>query len=725
MSGDADIEVLEKRLGLRDVYTICVGAMFASGFFFLPGVAAGNTGPSVVLAYLLSAVVMVPAMYSISELSSAMPRAGGAYFFIHRSLGPWFGVIGGIGLWLVLVLKSSFALVGMGAYIALFFDVPMVPLAVALTVAFGLLNTVGVKETAWLQNFLVFMLVPILAYYVTAGLFHLGGEGFATVHSRQFSPFLAFGTLGLVSTIGLVSISYAGLTKIASAAEEIRDLDRNLPLGMGLALLTATAIYVGGVYIMVGAIDPAVLRDDLTPVATAGEAFLHWLPGELGLLLVVVAAIAAFASTGNAGILTASRYPLAMARDELVWSGFERIGRFSTPTVAITATCAIMIAAIVFLDVERLAKLGSAFILLTFALINLAVIIMRESRIEAYAPGYRSPLYPWMQIFGVVAMLGLIATLGIFAVLFVVVIVAGSAGWYQVYAKGRVAQRGAIFSYFRRLSRLGEPGVDHELWRLLQERGTTVEDSYEELVARARTLDIHERVSMDEVLDRVAGELASDLDMAVDGLRMVLESAQEGAITPADTSVGLIDVMLDEIGHPVVALVRVEHGVRIGEGRQFPGEDRTEEEQQEEQHEEVDGASAVARRVSGLIVLFSPGEAMTQHLRILAELATQVEEGDFSRRWRWAQDEHELKEALLRHEWFVTVEIRADGPTRGLDGRRIRDIDWPANTLVALVRRNGHAIFPRGGTRLQGGDRMTIIGPPDEIEALFDRYARK
>ncbi|MDX1622091.1 MAG: amino acid permease, partial [Nitriliruptorales bacterium] len=689
-------------------------AMFASGFFFLPGVAAGNAGPSVVLAYGVSAVLMVPAMYSIAELSSAMPRAGGAYFFIHRSLGPWFGVIGGVGLWLVLVLKSAFALVGMGAYIALFFDVPMVPFAVALTVAFGLLNTVGVKETAWLQNFLVFTLVPILAYYVVAGLFHVGGEGFGAVHDRQFTPFMPFGTLGFVSTVGLVSISYAGLTKIASAAEEIQDLDRNMPLGMLLALLTAAAIYVGGVYIMVASISPDALRGDLTPVATAGEVILGWLPGDLGLVLVVIAAIAAFASTGNAGILTASRYPLAMARDELVWSGFERISRFTTPTVAIWATCATMIAAIVFLDVERLAKLGSAFILLTFALINLAVIIMRESRIEAYAPGYRTPLYPWMQIAGIGAMLGLIATLGVFAVLFVVVIIVAATAWYRVYAKGRVARRGAIYTYFGRLSRLGESGVDHELWRLLQERGTTVEDSYEELVARARTTDITERVSIGEVIDRVVEHLSGDVELPPEELRDILMDALEGAIVPDGTAMAFVDVMLEGVEQPLAELVRITEGVYVGPGQQFPGE-------------ELDTATDVptvrAQHVRGLIILITPEDAMTQHLRILAELVTQVEEPDFSRRWRRAQDEHELKEALLRHEWFVVVEVDADGPTRALDGRRIRDIEWPPNTLVALVRRNGHAIFPRGGTRLRDGDRMTVIGPPDEVEELFERYA--
>jgi basic amino acid/polyamine antiporter, APA family len=434
---DPTIERLEKRLGLLDVYAICTGAMFASGFFLLPGIAAANAGPSVVLAYLLSSILMIPGMFSIAELSSAMPRAAGTYFFIHRSLGPLAGTIGGFGDWLVLTFKSAFALVGMGAYLAIFLDVPIQPLAVALTVAFGVLNIMGAKETSRLQIGLVVTLLAIMAFYVAQGLIHAAGLGWEAELSGRLTPVLPFGAAGLVSTIGLVFISYAGLTKVAAAAEEIDNLDRNLPLGMFLALSTIAVIYVGGVFIMVAVIEPEVLHADLTPVATAGEAFLSWLPEPGGLILVVVAAIAAFASTGNAGIMTASRYPLAMARDRLTWSGFDQISRFGTPTVGILATCALMIASILFLDVEALAKLGSAFLLLMFAFINLSVIIMRESRIESYAPGYRSPLYPWIQIVGFVTTLGLLFTLGPFSVAFVLVIItAASCGTASTRGRG-------------------------------------------------------------------------------------------------------------------------------------------------------------------------------------------------------------------------------------------------------------------------------------------------
>ena len=106
---------LEKNLGLFDVYAISTGAMFSSGFFLLPGLAAAETGSSVVLAYLLAGVMIIPAMLSIAELATAMPRAGGSYFFVDRAMGPLFGMISGAGTWVALVLKSAFALIGIAA----------------------------------------------------------------------------------------------------------------------------------------------------------------------------------------------------------------------------------------------------------------------------------------------------------------------------------------------------------------------------------------------------------------------------------------------------------------------------------------------------------------------------------------------------------------------------------------------------------------------------------
>ena len=237
---------LHKELTLFDVYAISTGAMFSSGFFLLPGIAAAQTGSSLPLAYLLAAVLILPAMFSMAELATAMPRAGGAYYFLDRSMGPLVGTIGGLGTWLALILKSAFALLGMGAYLVIFFDVPIKPLAVALTVVFAVVNVFGAKESSGLQRLLVVVLVGIMAFFLAQGAFYvLQGDQLGVSLTRlKEEPFLAGGLDGLFATAGLVFVSYAGLTKVASVAEEVKDPDRNIPLGMFLSLLTATVVYV-------------------------------------------------------------------------------------------------------------------------------------------------------------------------------------------------------------------------------------------------------------------------------------------------------------------------------------------------------------------------------------------------------------------------------------------------------------------------------------------------
>lgn len=697
---------LDKRLGLLDVYAISTGAMFASGFFLLPGIAAANAGPSVILAYFVSSILMIPALYSMAELSSAMPRAAGTYFFIHRSMGPLAGTISGLGGWIVLVAKSAFALVGMGAYLALFFEVPVVPLAVALTLAFGVLNVLGAKETAQLQVWLVVVLVGIMAFFIVNGVLDilLGDANVA----GSFRPFLPFGVQGFISTIGLVFISYAGLTKVASAAEEIRDLDRNLPLGMILALLTVGTIYTVGVTVLVGVIPPGELRDDLTPVATAGVQVFDWMPGGIGLGLIVLAAVAAFASTGNAGILTASRYPLAMARDRLLWGGFDRLGRFGTPTLAVVLTSAMMIAMIVFLDVERLASLGSAFQLLLFALVNLSVIVMRESRLASYAPGYSSPLYPWMQIVGFATTFALVFTLGVFYVVFIVAIVILSVIWYQVYVRKRVPRRGAIYGLFRRLGEIHDEGVDQELWSILQERGASEEDSFDELVARARIVDFEGMTSLGTVADRVRRTLEEMLPIDPGHVRTCLEQAMERGIVPEGAPAAVFDLPLPGIERSEVVLVRVRRGIRIDGAASFPGSGSTGEE------------SSQSGTVPALIFLVAPEGHVTQHLRLLAQLVSMVEAPGFFRAWRGATSDQQLLETLLRDERFASLVVGTPGPPARMVDKRLREIDFPGNTLVALVRRGDQTIVPHGETLLREGDRLTILGSPEHVAALMN-----
>ena len=111
------MKTLKRSISLTSAIAISIGGMLGSGIFVLPGIAAAKTGSSIWLAYLLAAICILPAALSKSELATAMPSSGGTYVYIERTFGPIFGTIAGIGLWLSLLLKSSFALVGFGAYL--------------------------------------------------------------------------------------------------------------------------------------------------------------------------------------------------------------------------------------------------------------------------------------------------------------------------------------------------------------------------------------------------------------------------------------------------------------------------------------------------------------------------------------------------------------------------------------------------------------------------------
>jgi amino acid transporter len=462
---------LRKDLGLLDVYAVALGTTLSAGFFLLPGLAVAEAGPAVVLAYLTAAIPLVPAMFSIVELATAMPRAGGAYYFLDRSLGPVVGTIGGMGTWLALVLKTAFALIGMCAYLALLVPgVPLLPVAACVALALGALSVWGTREAGTLQIALIVGLLTILVVFILAGLLE--------IEPSHFDGALDVGTTSVLSTAGLVYISYVGITNIASLSEEVKNPERNLPRGVFLALGTAVAVYVLGTLVMVGAVPVARLSGDLTPAGTAGEAVF----GAAGRAAISVAALLASVSVASAGILSASRYPLAMGRDHVLPGWFRALGARGTPKHGIVVSVGAVLTVLFVLDPTRIAKLAGAFQLLMFALLNLGVIVMRESRIDSYDPGYRSPLYPWMQIFGMLAPLGLLASMGGGPMLFSAGLIALGVAWYFAYARGRVIRSGAIYHVFERLGRQRFADLEIELRGILKEKGLRDEDPFDEIV---------------------------------------------------------------------------------------------------------------------------------------------------------------------------------------------------------------------------------------------------
>jgi len=386
---------------LGAVLAISLGAMLGSGVFVLPGVAAAVAGPQLWLAYLLAGLGVLPAALSKAELATAMPVSGGSYVYIDRAFGPLASTIFGLGLWVSLLLKSAFALVGFGAYLKVVTDAPVLPLSMGLLVGIIALNIMGVKKVGKAQTIVVGISIAGLAMLSSAALF---AGGWVDHHGAESS------TMSLFATVSLIYISYAGVTKVAAVAEEVKNPNRNLPLGMLLSLLVATLLYTLVTYLMAAKVPLAELSNDLHPVYLLAQHVAG--PGVA--IAAAVLAILTMVSMANAGLLASSRFPFAMARDGLLPAPLARVHeRYLTPITAIIVTGILMAVAILFLDIKSLAKLASAMMIAGFLAENLAVIVLRESATQWYKPTWRAPLYPLVQIAGALICLGLLFMLGL------------------------------------------------------------------------------------------------------------------------------------------------------------------------------------------------------------------------------------------------------------------------------------------------------------------------
>ncbi|AFZ74170.1 amino acid permease [Natronobacterium gregoryi] len=428
---------LNRDLGLAEVVAISIGAMVGSGIFILPALAYEIAGPTVVLAYVLAGLLVIPAALSKSEMATAMPEDGGTYVYIERGMGPLLGTVAGIGTWFSLSFKGALALVGGVPYLLYVIERDLTPetvtaIALGIAVLLILLNVVGSDVTGRFQ-------VGIVAVMLAAMVWFVVGSGLS-LESTRLEGALDPRSSGLLVATGAVFVSYAGVTKIASVAEEIENPSRNIPLGMLVSLAFTTLLYVLVVAVLVGVTPADVLTATDAPVAVAAEQTL----GTIGVVAVVAAALLALVSTANAGVLSASRYPFAMARDDLVPSSFEELHpRFNTPLKAITLTGAVILVLIAFVPILQIAKLASAFQVLVFVLVNLSVIGFREGAVDDYDPDFVSPLYPWLQLAGIVGGLVVLATMGTVPFVGAMVITAGAMAWYYAYARRHIDREGA------------------------------------------------------------------------------------------------------------------------------------------------------------------------------------------------------------------------------------------------------------------------------------------
>ena len=439
---------LERTLSLPGAIAISIGGML-SGIFVLPAYAVEITGSSVWLAFLVAALCILPAVLSKSELGTAMPKSGGTYVYIERAFGPLFGTIAGLGLWLSLLLKSAFSLVGLSAYLYVVVNIDEAytkGIALLALLLIFMLNVVGVKKVEKTQLFIVSTSIISLIVIVAFGL--------TSFDTKLTEPVFSDGTNGFIAGVAFLYISYAGVTKIAAIAGEITNPSKNLPLTMIISLFLITTIYCLVALALVGNVEASILLDKdeisrpiYTLFQTIGGDTFGLIAGAVGALTLL--------SMANSGVLASSRFPFAMSKDGLFPSYLAAVNsKFLTPASAILTTTTLIALAIIFLDVVKIAKLASAFKILMFIFNELTVIVLRETNAQWYKPTFKSPMYPYVQTFGILSGIVLLAYLGVMPVVSVIGVVILGFLIFLVYGsksdRSGIASSYGILSFFRK-----------------------------------------------------------------------------------------------------------------------------------------------------------------------------------------------------------------------------------------------------------------------------------
>ncbi len=409
--------VLPRQLGLLDAVSVGLGAIIGAGIFVLIGIAAGLAGSGVLLAVVLSGVSASFTALSFCELGAALPRAGGVYEYGHTLISPFVGFIMG-WLWVSgnIVLGATASL-GFGNYLSSAFPgIPPRAAALGLVLVVTLLNAIGTKLTAGVNNVIVAVKVLALVVFSAVGLANVNPANFGNPLGRGLAPVL--------QAAGLFYFAYIGFPRITTVAEEVKDPERTIPRAILLALFISMAVYLLTAAAAVGLIGWERLGESQAPLAEAAEAI------GLSPLLYAGGLLATF-SVVLTSVMGQSRVFFAMARNEEVPYFLSRVHRrLGTPIYTVLLSGVIMAVLVLTVDLSSLAGLTSICVLSTHVLTNYAALRLPREGLKVRFDVRGVPVHAYL---GALLSIALVASLAPSSgVLGLLVFLLGTA-WYMSY----------------------------------------------------------------------------------------------------------------------------------------------------------------------------------------------------------------------------------------------------------------------------------------------------
>ncbi|SOD14589.1 amino acid permease [Pedobacter xixiisoli] len=451
-SAESGEGTLKRTLSNRSLVALGIGAIIGAGLFSLTGIAAAeHAGPAVTLSFVLAAVGCAFAGLCYAEFASMIPVAGSAYTYSYATMGEFMAWI--IGWDLVLEYALGAATVGVswsGYFNKLLHEFGLeLPTYLSRTFAEGeggginlpaviivsllsLLLMRGTKESASLNNFLVVVKVAVVLLFI--------GLGWKFINPAYHTPYIPentgvrgqFGISGIASGAALVFFAFIGFDAVSTAAQEAKNPQKGMPIGILGSLAVCTVLYVLFAHVMTGLVPFEIFKGDASPAATAFKVTGYsWL--QMGLIIAI---LAGYTSVILVMLMGQSRVFYTMSKDGLLPKFFGSIhAKYRTPYKTNLFFMVFVSLFAGFVPVTDLGHMVSIGTLLAFSLVCIGVMILRKTDPDRPRP-FRTPLVPLVPILGIIVCVYLMAALPIEAWIRLTIWMALGVAIYFFYGKG-------------------------------------------------------------------------------------------------------------------------------------------------------------------------------------------------------------------------------------------------------------------------------------------------
>jgi len=398
---------LRRAVGALDLTALGIGAIIGTGIFVIIGEAIADSGPGIVISFVLAGVTCIFSALCYAELASTLPVSGSAYTYAYATMGELVAWIIGWDLILEYGVAVAAVAVGWGAYLKELLDslfgitLPAsiadppgeggsvnVP-AVVLVAAVAALLISGVRQSARVNTIMVVVKVGVLLFFIAVAATAFTGD--------NFSPFAPNGFSGIESAAALIFFAYIGFDAVSTGSEESKEPGRDLPIAIIGSLVIATVIYILVAVVAIGALPADQLAGQDAPLAVALSegAGISW-----GADIVAFGALVAIASVTLTVLFGQTRVSFAMARDGLLPRRLSKVWERTRTPALLTLLFAVPAAALAaFAPLAEIAELVNIGTLFAFFLVNVGVIVLRRAKPDLER-GFRVPLVPLLPILG-------------------------------------------------------------------------------------------------------------------------------------------------------------------------------------------------------------------------------------------------------------------------------------------------------------------------------------